>query len=238
MYKKILTLAIVTAFVFSAFAAGVQKSGWTVTTVASEARTALEVSSTSEMDDAIATAIAGFSGSQTPLTGDVDAAGYSASGYNSITSTNVITSSITGQSTAGGPRVILRGALGTDDTWSGTSITNFNGGETISQWSLVRVHSDGEFHLADADAAGEFPAIGIASISSTDGNPINVIVQGVVRNDAWNWTVGGSLYLSATAGDITQTAPTTSGHAVQRVGVALSADSAYFNFSGEWGVNE
>ncbi len=141
-------------------------------------------------------------------------------------------------SSGGGPRVILNGALGTDDTWSGSSITNVDAGETITQWELVRVHTDGQYHLADCDAAGEFPAVGIASNSAVDNGDINVIEYGVVRNDAWSWTVGGSIYLSATAGGLTQTAPSTSGHAVQRVGFALSADSAYFNFSGEWGINE
>ena len=41
-----------------------------------------------------------------------------------------------------------------------------------------------------------------------------------------SWTVGGVLYISdATAGALTQTAPTTSGHYVQRVGVAIAADT-------------
>lgn len=180
--------------------ARVLQSGWTSTTNPATARTALDVYSTTEVDDAIADANAG--------------------------------------DTNGGPKIILNGALGIDDTWSGHSITNLLGGESISQWQLVRVHSDGAWHLADADAAGEFPAVGIAAASVGAGTNLNVVVSGTVRNDSWTWTVGGSIYLSASAGTLTQTAPTTSGHAVQRVGVALSADSAYLNFSGEWGVNE
>ncbi len=157
---------------------------------------------------------------------------------NYLTVTNLsVSGNISGLS-GGGPKVRLAGTLGTDDTWSGTSITNLDAGETIAQWNLVRVHSDGQWHLADADAAGEFPATGIVSDGGDDEDPVNIVVMGTVRNDAWAWTVGGSIYLSDTAGGLTQTAPVGSGDAVQRVGFALSADSAFFNFSGEWGVNE
>lgn len=127
------------------------------------------------------------------------------------------------------------GALGTDDTYNGDLIIGLNAGETVAQWELVRMNSvDSEFHLADADAAGEFPARGLAVAASTDGNSITVLVQGTVRNDAWNWTVGGQIYLSTTAGGLTQTAPSTSGNVVQVVGWAVSADIAYFNFTGHY----
>lgn len=123
----------------------------------------------------------------------------------------------------------------TDDTYDGITITGRNAGETVAQWELVRFHTDNEFHLADADAAGEFPARGIAVAASTDGNAITVLVQGIVRNDGWAWgTIGGPIYLSDTAGGLTQTAPSTSGDAVQIVGWALSDDEAYLNFSGHW----
>ena len=40
------------------------------------------------------------------------------------------------------------------------------------------------------------------------------------------WTVGGVIYASdGTAGTLTQTAPSTSGHFVQRVGIALANDT-------------
>jgi hypothetical protein len=52
-----------------------------------------------------------------------------------------------------------------------------------------------------------------------------VIDDGVVRNDAWAWTIGGTIYLSATVGDLTQTAPAVSGDKIQIMGYALSADS-------------
>lgn len=131
-------------------------------------------------------------------------------------------------------KVGFSGALGTDDTYNGDQITGTQAGETVAQWELVRMHSDGQFHLADADAAGEFPARGLAVAATSDNTAITVLTQGTVRNDTWNWTVGGTLYLSTTAGGLTQTAPSTSGNAVQVVGFAISADIAYFNFTGHY----
>lgn len=124
----------------------------------------------------------------------------------------------------------------TDDTYDGLTITGRAAGEAITQWDLVFFNSsDSEWHQADADAAGEFPARGIAVAAGTDGNALTVLVQGIVRNDGWAWaTIGGPIYLSDTAGGLTQTAPSTTGDAVQIVGWAMSDDEAYLNFSGHW----
>jgi hypothetical protein len=128
--------------------------------------------------------------------------------------------------------LIIEVSLTTDDTYTGVIIEDLNAGEAVSQWDVVRVHSDGEWHQADANVAGEFPAWGLAVAAGTDGNPLDVLLQGTVRNDSWSWTVGGRIYLSTTAGGLTQTAPSTSGDAVQIIGVATSATTAYFTFTG------
>jgi hypothetical protein len=75
--------------------------------------------------------------------------------------------------------------------------------------------------LAKADASTTVPAICLA-VSST-----LCVYSGVYRFSATqSWTVGGALYVSdATAGAITQTAPSTSGHYVQRLGIALAVDT-------------
>ena len=127
----------------------------------------------------------------------------------------------------------------TDDTYAGITITGRNAGETVTQWDAIRLHSDGEWHQADANAAGEFPARGIAVAAGSDGNALTVLVRGVVRNDGWTWgTVGGTIYLSATAGGLTQTAPSSAGDCVQAVGFALSDDEAYLDFNGVWFEHE
>lgn len=173
----------------------------------------------------------------TPWPSDINGSGYSLTNANSVRATNIVTETVSG-TTSAGPKFLLKGSLGTDDTWNGTAITNLPVGATIEQWSPAYLGSGGKWLVADANGSGTFPAIAIIASTASDGTNVNAIVQGVVRNDAWAWTVGGSLYLSTTAGEITQTPPSGSGEAVQRIGVALSADSAYFNLSGEWGVNE
>lgn len=121
------------------------------------------------------------------------------------------------------------GSPGSDDTYAGRAITGVNAGATIAQWEAVYLASDGEWALADANGTGTYPMRGLAAAAGTDGNPMTVVTEGVVRNDAWAWTVGGQLYLSGTAGGLTQTAPSTSGDKVQQVGFAISADVIYLN---------
>ena len=76
----------------------------------------------------------------------------------------------------------------------------------------------------------------MAGEAGTNGNPLRVIEPGSwVRNDAWNWTVGGVLYLdTATAGGLTQTVPSGTDDVVKIVGHAVSADVIYFNPSVNW----
>jgi len=121
--------------------------------------------------------------------------------------------------------------LAADDTFSGICITGKNGGETIAQWETVYYSAaDAEWMKADADAAGKFPARGMATAATTNGAAANILVNGTVRHDAWNWTVGADIYLSTTAGGLTQTTPSTAGDCVQPVGYAITADIAFFNF--------
>ena len=110
-----------------------------------------------------------------------------------------------------------------DDTYQGTVITGRNAGATIAQWEAVYLGSGGTWLLADADGAGTQPCRGLAVAAYSSGNAATVIDNGVVRNDAWNMTPGGDVYLSTTPGGMSQTAPVTG--FVQKVGYALSADT-------------
>jgi hypothetical protein len=119
------------------------------------------------------------------------------------------------------------GTPASDDTWGGRAITGVNAGATIAQWEAVYMGSGGEWLLADATDDTTAPAHGIAVAGGTDGNPMTVLPEGIVRNDAWNWTPGGAIFLSTTPGALTQTAPSSTGEIVQRIGWAVSADVAY-----------
>jgi hypothetical protein len=66
--------------------------------------------------------------------------------------------------------------------------------------------------------------------AGTASNPIDVALAGsFVRDDTWNWTVGGAIYLSETAGALTQTAPSTTDSVVRVLGYAVTADVIWFN---------
>ncbi len=137
--------------------------------------------------------------------------------------------------TLASPIVQISAALGTDDTYSGTVITGLNAGATIAQWETVALDpATSKWILADANGTDTWPCRGLAVSSGTDTNPLTVIDDGTVRNDAWAWTVDGPIYMSATAGALTQTAPSTSGDKVQVLGYALTADIMRVKITGEY----
>jgi hypothetical protein len=120
------------------------------------------------------------------------------------------------------------GTPASDDLWHGRAITGVNAGATIAQWEAVLMGSGGEWLLADATDDTLAPCRGLAAAAGTDNNPMTVVTEGVIRNDAWSWaTLGAAIYLSTTAGGLTQTAPSATGEIVQPVGFAITADVMY-----------
>lgn len=129
---------------------------------------------------------------------------------------------------AGDEHYDVDGTPASDDTYGGRAITGVNAGATIAQWEAVYMGSGGEWLLADATDDTAAPCRGLAATAGTDNNPMTVVTEGVIRNDAWNWTtLGGTIYLSTTTGGLTQTAPSATGEIVQAVGYAISADVMY-----------
>jgi len=118
----------------------------------------------------------------------------------------------------------------TDHTANGPTTDTLNAGTTVAIGEVVYLASDGEWALTDADATASAEALlGIALEAGTDGNSMEVALPGsFVRDDSWNWTVGATLYLSTTAGDLTETAPSATDDVVRVVGYAVSADVVYF----------
>jgi len=117
----------------------------------------------------------------------------------------------------------------TDHTATGLSAQMLAGG-AISAFETVCIHTvTGEVVVTDASAFATARCIGIAPAAISDTATGEILLQGYIRDDTWNWTVGGTMYLSETAGDMTQTAPSTDGAFVQVLGIALTADVVYFN---------
>jgi hypothetical protein len=93
--------------------------------------------------------------------------------------------------------------------------------------AALMILSDGNWDTCDADAAATMPCRALALETGTGTKKI--LLRGVIRVDAWNWTVGGLIYASTSVGELTQTAPSGTGDIVQIVGYALTADVMYFN---------
>ena len=127
-----------------------------------------------------------------------------------------------------------------NESYSGIVITGLNAGEGIFQGNLVYWDATAvEWMAADADDPGHFPARGVALGTGSNGNPLDVLVQGVMRHDDWAavFTVGGPVFLSDDPTDndgVAVTAPSTENDCVQVVGWALTVDEVYFNFLGHW----
>jgi hypothetical protein len=120
----------------------------------------------------------------------------------------------------------------TSNDWYGEAVT-FGGAGASTQYSVYQWRSGSVWTLTDADGASTSTNLLAMAIDTQFLR--GMLLRGYVYNSAWNWTsIGGELYLSTTAGDITQTQPTGSGDIVRVVGYAINADLIYFNPSQDW----
>ena len=128
--------------------------------------------------------------------------------------------------------VVLDPTLSADGKYSGVTIIG-TGGATIAFGDLIYLAvADSRWELADANAATTADRmLGIAVSTSTDGNPVTVLLMGNIRADTAfpTLTVGAPVYVGETAGDVQTTIPTGADNIIRRVGYALTADSLYFN---------
>ena len=97
--------------------------------------------------------------------------------------------------------------------------------------AALHLAADGHYEEADASGTTTAPCTALALETGTGAK--TVLLTGIMRHDAWNWTTGpggaGLIYLSATTGALTQTAPTAIGDIVQIVGYAITDDTIYFH---------
>ena len=148
---------------------------------------------------------------------------------------------ITGNITLGeNTSIALVPAGSADGKYSWTTITG-TGGATIAFGDLVTLDKDdSRWELVDISVAAAATGdarwiIGIAVTSSTDGNPITVLLNGTIRADA-NFpalTIGAAVYASTT-GDIVVAQPTTTDHVIRVVWFALTDSEIYFNPSNDF----
>lgn len=118
-----------------------------------------------------------------------------------------------------------------DHSANGPQCNDIAAGETIAVMDCVYLKSDGEWWKTDADAVATAKyLLGISLEAKNDGQIMNVAFPGCfVRDDSWTWTVGGEIYLdTATAGGLTQTAPSGTDDVVRIVGHATHANRMFF----------
>lgn len=136
--------------------------------------------------------------------------------------------------------IALDPAGSADGKYSGTTVTG-TGGTTIAFGDVVMLDAaTSRWRLADISVAAGSTGdarglIGMAVTSSTNGNPITVLLHGIIRADA-NFptlTVGSAVYASTT-GDVVVTQPSTTDYIIRVMGFALTADEMYFNPSNDY----
>jgi len=99
-------------------------------------------------------------------------------------------------------------------------------GENLAVRKLVYLDVSGEWRLADSSAASTMPCIGLTLDPIPNGQQGNILREGFVGDPSWTWTRGGKVYVSETAGELTQTVP--SGAVLQPVAIAYENDLIYF----------
>lgn len=96
----------------------------------------------------------------------------------------------------------------------------------IAEGDFVGINNLGTASLADADGtqgnAVADKAVGFAVRAAASGAKVALATKGVLDGLS-SLTIGAIYYISATAGGITATRPTTNTHTVQQIGIAISA---------------
>ena len=119
----------------------------------------------------------------------------------------------------------------TDAAASGT-IVNWSVSDTVTAGLLYVLKTNGAWTTADADF--EVRSIGMLAIAlSTDADE-GMLLQGFFYKSAHGFAIGLPLYISNTAGALTNTRPTGANDYVRVVGYATSANYIYFDPDKTW----
>jgi len=133
-----------------------------------------------------------------------------------------------GLALASGKNIKVISALISDHTWSGLSAV-MTAGEAIEKPKLCRMSDNGKLLIADKDSAVGAKVIVLATADVAQNADSEFLLQGFYRDDTWNWTLGGLLYLGDSGAMVQDVSGYTTGDQVQVVGVAFTADIIYFN---------
>lgn len=104
-------------------------------------------------------------------------------------------------------------------------------GEALAVGDVVFLASDGQWELADADAAGEKVAQGVVTRAAAAADAVVEVCESAVIGGCADLTVGAPIYLSDTPGAPTETAPASAFDAIQAIGYNLSATVQVINIA-------
>ena len=136
--------------------------------------------------------------------------------------------------TLGESQIVLDPTLSGDATHSGITVAGTLG-STVAEGEICFLASDGKWDkvdgIQDGTDTGFDKQLGICLVAGDDTDATVMLLYGKVRSAGFPsfGTVGAPVYLSDTAGDITQTQETDANDATRIIGFALSADELMFN---------
>jgi hypothetical protein len=103
-------------------------------------------------------------------------------------------------------------------------------GENVAFGDVLNMRSDGKLWKGNATSISNMPIMAMA-LESISANASGVVgLLGYIKNNAWSWSVGGSIFVYTTSGSMIQDVSAyTTGNQVQIIGVATATTIIYFN---------
>lgn len=99
----------------------------------------------------------------------------------------------------------------------------------VAQYEPVYVSANDTVLPGDASAISTSRIIGLAPSAISAAASGSIVVNGTITGVGTGWTAGAPVFLSETAGNLTQTAPSTSGAVIIRVGYAKNGTDLAMN---------
>jgi hypothetical protein len=172
---------------------------------------------------------------------DDEYARFTANGLESRTASEVFTD-LLAQTILENDSLKLDAALSADGKYNGITEAGTAGTALAFGDVVYQAVADDRWELAQADAeATTKPRLGICVLAAAgDGEATNILLIGKIRADAVfpAFTKYAPVFLSpTTAGDLTNTAPSTAGQFIRCVGQAITATELWFNPDNMWWEN-
>jgi len=156
------------------------------------------------------------------MEGDLDMDGYDID--------NVVNLELNG-SAAGA--IVLDTALSATSVKGCGTIINF-GSTSVTQGSYYYWKSSSAWELTDADTEAKTNGLIAYARFTGTASTGGMLLNGIIHDASHGFTIGSPLYISTTAGAISNTAPSGSGDSVRVVGYAIDSNHIYFCPDNTW----